>query len=268
MTEFARALDGYLRHVAIERGLAANTQAAYRRDLSGYVAWLGARGIVDWNDVTPVAIGEYLQSLASRDDTPLTASSRSRLLSSIRGLHRFLVDEGECDADATADLVAPKLPRRLPKAITIDQMAALIDAAGGESDVQIRDRALVELLYATGARISEVVGLNVDDVTAEDRLMRVRGKGGKQRIVPLGSYARDALDAYLASVGLPRPSYADLAEWCVEVVSNPAGASEATQEDKAEMTAAAGPTASACSSRAALATGSTSGPSRSRAGCT
>jgi integrase/recombinase XerD len=115
-------------------------------------------------------------------------------------LHRFLVDEGECTADATADLVAPKLPRRLPKAITIDQMAALIDAAGGESDVQIRDRALVELLYATGARISEVVGLNVDDVTAEDRLIRVRGKGGKQRIVPLGSYARDALDAYLVRV--------------------------------------------------------------------
>jgi integrase/recombinase XerD len=200
MIEFARALDGYLRHVAIERGLAANTQAAYRRDLSGYVTWLGARGIDDWNDVTPVAIGEYLQSLASRGEVPLTASSRSRLLSSIRGLHRFLVDEGECASDATADLVAPKLPRRLPKAITIDQMAALIDAAGGDSDVQIRDRALVELLYATGARISEVVGLNVDDVTAEDRLIRVRGKGGKQRIVPLGSYARDALDAYLVRV--------------------------------------------------------------------
>lgn len=200
MTEFARALDGYLRHVAIERGLAANTQAAYRRDLTGYVAWLGARGINDWNGITPMAIGEYLQSLASRDETPLTASSRSRLLSSIRGLHRFLVDEGECAADATADLVAPKLPRRLPKAITIDQMTALIDAAGGESDTQIRDRALVELLYATGARISEVVSLNVDDVTAEDRLIRVRGKGGKQRIVPLGSYARDALDAYLIRV--------------------------------------------------------------------
>jgi integrase/recombinase XerD len=96
--------------------------------------------------------------------------------------------------------VAPKLPRRLPKAITIDQMTALIDAAGGESDAQIRDRALVELLYATGARISEVVGLNVDDVTAEDSLIRVRGKGGKQRIVPLGSYARDALDSYLVRV--------------------------------------------------------------------
>lgn len=200
MTELARALDGYLRHVSIERGLAANTQAAYRRDLSGYVAWLDSRGVTEWNDVTPAAIGEYLQSLAARRDAPLTASSRSRLLSSIRGLHRFLVEEGECATDATADLVAPKLPRRLPKAITIDQMTALIEAAGGESEVQIRDRALLELLYATGARISEVVGLNVDDVTAEDRLIRVRGKGGKQRIVPMGSFAREALDAYLVRV--------------------------------------------------------------------
>ena len=200
MTEFAQALDGYLRHVAIERGLSSNTQAAYRRDLGGYLSWLEARGVRSWPDVTPQVIGEYLQSLASRTEKPLTASSRSRLLSSIRGLHRFLVDEGECELDPTADLVAPKLPRRLPKAITVDQMVALIDAAGSESEVQIRDRALLELLYATGARISEVVGLNVDDVTAEDRLIRVRGKGGKQRIVPLGSFAREALDAYLVRV--------------------------------------------------------------------
>lgn len=200
MTEFAQALDGYLRHVAIERGLSANTLAAYRRDLGGYLTWLEARGIRRWSEVTPVLVGEYLQSLASRAEKPLTASSRSRLLSSIRGLHRFLVDEGECELDATADLVAPKLPRRLPKAITVDQMVALIDAAGSESEVQIRDRALLELLYATGARISEVVGLNVDDVTAEDWLIRVRGKGGKQRIVPLGSFAREALDAYVVRI--------------------------------------------------------------------
>jgi integrase/recombinase XerD len=200
MSDVDGAVAEYIRHVTIERGLSAHTVSAYRRDLRAYSLWLEQQGVLAWPAVTPVMIGAYLQEAASRPEMPLSASSRSRVLSSIRGLHRFLVDEGESATDPTSDLVAPKLPRRLPKAISVEQMSALIEATGGDLDVQIRDRALLELLYATGARISEVVGLNVDDVTAQDRLIRVRGKGGKQRLVPVGSYAREALDAYLVRV--------------------------------------------------------------------
>lgn len=204
MTELDRLLAEYLRHVGIERGLSVNTQAAYRRDLSAYVTWLGHREVATWNEVTPSLVGEYLQYLATGGTRPLSPTSRSRVLSSLRGLHRFAVDEGVADLDPTADLVAPQLPRRLPKAITIDEMERLIGATGQDSDVQIRDRALLELLYASGARISEAVGLNVDDVTADEDMIRVRGKGGKQRLVPLGRFAREALDAYLVRV---RPTF-------------------------------------------------------------
>lgn len=204
MTEIDRLLADYLRHVGIERGLSVNTQAAYRRDLTAYTAWLGKRGVTAWDEVTPAMVGAYLQERASSGAKPLSPTSRSRILSSIRGLHRFAVDEEVTGTDPTADVVAPKLPRRLPKAITIDEMERLIAATGAESDVQVRDRALVELLYASGARISEAVGLNVDDVTVDEDMIRVRGKGGKQRLVPLGRFAREALDAYLVRV---RPQF-------------------------------------------------------------
>lgn len=204
MTELDHLLADYLRHVGIERGLSVNTQAAYRRDLSSYTAWLDSRGVTGWADITPTLIGEYLQHLATTGARPLSPSSRSRVLSSLRGLHRFAVDEGVATADPTADIAAPKLLRRLPKAITIDEMESLIAATGQESDVQIRDRALLELLYASGARISEAVGLNVDDVTSDEDMIRVRGKGGKQRLVPLGRFAKDALNAYLVRV---RPTF-------------------------------------------------------------
>ena len=201
---FERAQSNYLRYVSIERGLAANTVAAYTRDLSAYAEWMIARGITDVRAVTLPDVSAYLQSLATRVEKPLTASSQSRTLSSIRGFHKFLVEESVVETDVTVDLAPPKLPKRLPKAITIDQMAALLAAVEGEEDVQMRDRALLELLYATGARITEAVSLNVDDVLGDDGLIRLRGKGGKQRIVPVGSYARTALDAYLVRV---RPVY-------------------------------------------------------------
>ena len=201
---FERAQSNYLRYVSIERGLAVNTVAAYTRDLSAYAEWMIARGITDEGAVTLPDVSAYLQSLATRAEKPLTASSQSRTLSSIRGFHKFLVEESVVETDVTVDLAPPKLPKRLPKAITIDQMAALLAAVEGEEDVRMRDRALLELLYATGARITEAVSLNVDDVLVDDGLIRLRGKGGKQRIVPVGSYARAALDAYLVRV---RPIY-------------------------------------------------------------
>jgi integrase/recombinase XerD len=202
-----RALDAYLRHVSIERGLSDHTVSAYRRDLGGYVEWLEGRGIRDSSDVTPALVAEFTAERAAAEPPP-AASSLARLQSSVRGLHRFLSREGIEDSDPSVKLRPPKLPKRLPKALTIDQVERLLlasgpdpsaragAASGEESLTGIRDRALLELLYATGARVSEVVQLDVDDVSHTD-VLRVRGKGSKERIVPVGSYARAALDAYL-----------------------------------------------------------------------
>jgi integrase/recombinase XerD len=192
-----RAVDAYLRHVSIERGLSDHTVAAYRRDLSGYVDWLAERGIRDSGDVTAALVGEFASERAAADPPP-AASSLARLQSSVRGLHRFLAREGIEDDDPTGRLRPPKAARRLPKALSIDQVERLLDAAASGSDelIGLRDRALLELLYATGARVSEVVQLDVDDL-ASGEVVRVRGKGSKERIIPVGSYARAALEAYL-----------------------------------------------------------------------
>ncbi len=200
--ETARAIDAYVRHIAIERGLSDHTVAAYRRDLAQYSAWLTAHGVVDITAVTPAQVADFAAERASAQPPP-AASSLARLQSSVRGLHRHLVREGLADDDPTGRLRPPKAPRRLPKALTVDQVVALLDAAGPAPGddvpaeaVQLRDRALLELLYATGARVSEVVTLDVDDVADRDVLL-LRGKGSKERIVPVGSYARAAVDAYL-----------------------------------------------------------------------
>lgn len=189
--ELPAQLERYLRHLAIEKGRSVHTVAAYRRDLQPMldagVAW------------EPAALAAYVRGLRERPE-PLAASSVTRTISSIRTFSRFLVDEGVLPADPSADLVAPKQPARLPKALTIEQVEQVIAATEGDEPAALRDRALIELLYATGARISEAVALNVDDLIGEDgtsELVRLFGKGGKQRIVPVGSYARAAVDAYL-----------------------------------------------------------------------
>lgn len=196
----ARARDSYLRYVQIERGLSPNTVAAYTRDIDAYIAWLQEQQITAPEQVTLPQISEYLQHLSTRGEKPLTSSSQSRVLSSIKGFHRFMVDESMVTVDVTADIFPPKIPKRLPKAITVEQMSSLLAAVEGDDEVRIRDRALMELLYATGARISEAINLNVDDVTAMDGMIRVRGKGGKQRMVPVGSFAQAALETYLVRV--------------------------------------------------------------------
>lgn len=192
----AAEVDAFLRHVTIERGLSANTVAAYRRDLAVYTAWLDERGVGDLREVTSPMVSEFVAHLGTRPESPLTASSLARVLSTVRGFHRFLLEEGRVEQDVAHEVRPPKLPSRLPKAITIDQVAALLAATDGDEVANLRDKALLELLYATGARVSEAVGLNVDDVIDAD-IVRLTGKGSKQRIVPLGSYARTAVDAYL-----------------------------------------------------------------------
>lgn len=192
--ELGRAVDAYLRHITIERGLSEHTVAAYRRDLRGYVQWLSSRGITDTDAVTPAIVTGFAAERAAAEPPP-AASSIARLQSSVRGLHRFLAREGIATDDPSGRLRPPKAPRRLPKALPIDDVERLLGTPD-DSVLGLRDRALLELLYATGARVSEAVGLDVDDV-AHDDILRVRGKGAKERIVPVGSYARAALDAYL-----------------------------------------------------------------------
>jgi len=205
--ELERAVETYLRHVALERGLSDHTVAAYRRDLAGYTEWLRARDVTAVEAVTPAMVAEFAAERAGAEPPP-AASSLARLQSSVRGLHRFLVREGRADDDPSGRLRPPKAPRRLPKALTIAQVDALLDAAGPAPGTEaasaadpaaVRDRALLELLYATGARVSEIVQLDVDDTLHGD-LLRVRGKGSKERVVPVGSYARAATEAYLTRV--------------------------------------------------------------------
>jgi integrase/recombinase XerD len=195
-TPIGNAIDRYLRHVAIERGLSANTLAAYGRDLGAYQQHLALAGMTSPSAVTSAAVAAFAHELRSREEAPLAASSVGRMLSSVRGFHRFLVEEGLAELDVSVDTKPPKLGMRLPKAISIEQVEALLAATDGDEVPQMRDKALLELLYATGARVSEAVDLNVDDVIEGD-VVRLFGKGGKQRIVPVGSFARAALEVYL-----------------------------------------------------------------------
>ena len=196
------AVDRYLRHASIERGLSGNTISAYRHDLDNYVRVLDRREVSSPQAVTEQDVGAFLHELRSRPDGALSAASTARMLSSVRSFHRFLLAEGLVAVDVAAEAKPPKQSRRLPKAITVDQMALVLATTDGDDEKSLRDKALLELLYATGARVSEATALNVDDVISSDGgsasdVIRLFGKGSKQRVVPLGSYARAAIDAYL-----------------------------------------------------------------------
>ncbi|WP_026875776.1 site-specific tyrosine recombinase XerD [Jiangella gansuensis] len=199
-TALDRAVRGYLDHLAVERGLAANTLASYRRDLRRYAEFLRERGRDAPDKVEEADVTAFLRSLREGQEgrAALGASSAARTVVAVRGLHRFLHREGMSDADPASAVRPPTPPRRLPKAIPLAQVERLLDAASvGEGPRTLRDRALLEVLYGCGARISEAVGLDVDDLDAGSGTVLLRGKGGKDRVVPLGSYAWEAVDAYL-----------------------------------------------------------------------
>ena len=194
-TSLDRELDHYLRYATLERGLAAHTISAYRRDLAAYRDWLASRGVVSGDAITVSDVTEYFQGLLGTERT------RARKLSSLKNFHTFLVDEKIAPRNPTTELEPPRMPLRLPKALTQAQVQRLLDAVVGDDPPALRDRALLEFLYATGARISEALALSVDDVVEDHQrasdTIRVTGKGNKQRMVPVGSFARAALDAYL-----------------------------------------------------------------------
>ncbi|MQY02197.1 Tyrosine recombinase XerD [Actinomadura sp. RB68] len=194
------AVRSYLGHLAVERGLAANTLSSYRRDLRRYTGVLTARGRTAIGDVTEDDVRAFLAGLREGDPEhpPLSAGSAARAVVAVRGLHRFALREGLAAADPARDVKPPTPPRRLPKAIPLDRVERLLAAAGDADTARgLRDRALLELLYGSGVRISEAVGLDVDDLDLEEGFARVAGKGGKDRVVPIGDYARRAVQAYL-----------------------------------------------------------------------
>jgi len=210
--EPSRALAGavrdYLAHLQVERGLSENTLGAYRRDLTRYSRFLAGRGVEDPGTVDEATVSAFVVALRSGGDgaAVLTASSAARTASAVRGWHRFLHAEGRSEDDPAVLVRPPAPPRRLPHALGVDEVTRLLDGAGLGADgpdaaVPLRDRALLEVLYGCGARISEAVGLDVDDVApevlGETGVVRLRGKGSKERIVPIGSYALDALQQYL-----------------------------------------------------------------------
>ena len=185
----------------MERGLAANTLLSYRRDLRRYAAFLAVRGHADLAAVTESDVADFLVSLRTGDEQhpPLGAGSAARAVVAVRGFHRFCQREGVTSGDPAREVRPPAPPRRLPKAISVEDVERLLGAtaAGDAGPRGLRDHALLEMLYGTGARISEAVGLDVDDLDLAGGAVRLRGKGGKDRVVPVGSFARRAVDAYL-----------------------------------------------------------------------
>ncbi|QWC87065.1 site-specific tyrosine recombinase XerD [Nocardioidaceae bacterium] len=198
-------MQTWLAHLGVERGLSANTLGSYRRDLRRYLAYLGTAGIEDLDAVDEQVVGAFLAHLREGDEAhqPLGAASAARTLVAVRGFHRFAVREGLVRHDPAAPVKPPTPTRRLPKALPLADVEALLAAASApDTPLALRDRALLELLYGCGARISEAVALDVDDLALDSSdearpSVLLRGKGGKQRIVPLGSYAVEALRAYV-----------------------------------------------------------------------
>lgn len=188
------ALDLFLSHVRLEKGLSENTVEGYGRDLRRYAEHLEALGVADWAAVGRAEVQAHLASLVERG---LSARSQARALSAIRGLHALLVREKLAAVDATDDVDAPRPGRKLPALLSRDEVEALLAQPDPRRAAGRRDRAMLELLYATGLRVSELVGLELNDVNLETRVLVARGKGSKERLVPVGAPAAEAVRAYL-----------------------------------------------------------------------
>ncbi|MCI1636062.1 site-specific tyrosine recombinase XerD [Bifidobacterium sp.] len=197
---YQELLEQFLAYTGVERGLSKATVSAYSSDLHKYIAYIEQRGINDIADVTSDDVESFITTLASE-----SSRSRARRLASIHEFHRFALKQHVVTVDVSERVKAPKSGQQLPDVLTIDEVSALLDAAqcGGASDpVVLRDKALLEFMYATGARVSEVVGMDIADIDLESCVVKLTGKGSKQRLVPFGSYALEAMQHYL-NVGRP-----------------------------------------------------------------
>ncbi len=194
---FGTLREQFLVHIGIERGLAKATVSAYESDLNKYVDWLQTHGITKPDDIAKQDVEDYIAALDADGES---ARSKARRLASIHEFHRFALAQHAVSADVAASVKAPKGASVLPDVLSVDEVSRLLDAAavGGSTDpVVLRDKALLEFMYATGCRVSEAVGTNLDDIDLEEKVVRLMGKGSKQRLVPLGSYARNSVVVYL-----------------------------------------------------------------------
>lgn len=189
--------EEYLSWLAVERGRSANTLAAYRRDLAAYLEFLTGRGVTV-TEVTEPIVEDYVAFLRAAGRAPSTVA---RALVAVRSLHRFLEDEGDVEGNPAEEVGPPRVPAGLPKALTEAEVLALLDAVAGDDAPARRDRAILEVLYGCGLRVSELVGLSLADVDLDSGLLRAFGKGAKERVVPVGRVARDALGGWLAPGG-------------------------------------------------------------------
>jgi integrase/recombinase XerD len=204
----AAQLQRFLDHLTVERGLSPHTVSAYRRDLARYARFLRERGVDDACRIEEQQVAAHVAVVSASthgDGKPYRATSVVRALSSIRAFHRFLLREGETERDPTATVIRPKLPRLLPRPLSVEQVTRLLGQPDASTTAGVRDRAVLETLYGAGLRVSELVGLDVDDLDLEEGSLRVLGKGSKERDVPLGRYGREAVSAYLTRV---RPAIA------------------------------------------------------------
>lgn len=197
MTAIDAVVADYLGHIRVERGLSANTVSAYRRDLARWSVFLAERDIAEIEEVTGVEVDEFARSVSSE----LAPASAARIVVAVRMLHAFALEEQLVTENPARDVTPPAAPKRLPKALGVDEVRRLLEAPNRDDVVGLRDAVLLEVLYGTGARVSEVCGLDVDDATTAlsqpEPELRLLGKGGKERVVPLGSFALDVIDAYL-----------------------------------------------------------------------
>lgn len=234
------AVASYLDHLSIERGVSRNTLAAYTRDLARYSSYLQAHGVADLGDVTPTHIADFATYLAGGDEqhAGLSRSSISRISSAVRGLHKFSLAEGVTDSDVAAEF-SPHVPTRpLPKALALADVLAILGAPDPNTAAGIRDRALLEFMYGTGARVTETVSVRLEDLDIPNRHVLLTGKGSKQRLVPLGSHAVAALEAYLVRA---RPQFSSRKSRPVrEVFLNQRGGSLTRQSAWNIIRAAAG----------------------------
>jgi integrase/recombinase XerD len=187
--------EEFLGWLVAERGRAANTVAAYRRDLLAYTQWLDGRAL---SEVDAATIESYVVALRADGKAP---ASVARAVVAVRSLHRFLVDEGMASVDPGAAVETPRVPRGLPKALREDEVEALLSSVVGFDPFARRDRALLEVLYGAGLRISELVGLSLGDLDIEGGSLRAFGKGAKERIVPLVGMAQEAMREWLTPSG-------------------------------------------------------------------
>lgn len=192
--DIARACDEYLDHLVIERGSARNTVDAYRRDLAHYARFMAERGVDDAGEVGRADVEAFMSSFVELD---YAATSAERALAAVRGMHTFLVAEHLCDHNPTRGVPLPRRAQRLPDVLSIEQARALVEQPFPSTAAGLRDHAILEVLYGCGLRVSELCGLNLRDVFLDDELLRVLGKGSKERVVPLMGAARTAFDLYL-----------------------------------------------------------------------